>query len=110
MDMAFGNDRADAVGDQIVGVDFRQPLRHVRRAPNAGIDIEAHLLRPVVLLVERTDARRQHEIMHKDAVGRGVGMFRLSHGLRYPGARESWRARRDSNSRPSDSKSDALSS
>ncbi len=57
-----------------------QPLRRARRPRHAGIDIEAHLLRRVLLAVERADAHRQHEIMHEDEVGRGVGFFKIGHG------------------------------
>ncbi len=80
MNMTLRDDVANALGDQVVGEHLVQPLRRAGRPRHAGIDGKAHLLRRILLAVERADAHRQHEVMHEDAVGRGVGFFRIGHG------------------------------
>src|SRR3954471_1411131 len=72
MGMALRHDPTNPIGNQVIGENLVQPLRRAVRPRDTRVYREAHLLRLLVLAVERADAYRQHKVMHENAVRFGA--------------------------------------
>src|SRR5579883_209935 len=68
IDMATAQDQLDRIDDQIIGEDVAHIFGLMGGATDIDVDIEAHALRAVALMVIGADGDRQDEIVDEDAI------------------------------------------